>query len=528
MIRAASNDSRLWREDREKGHEVPLRESPDLETIRELPGDAPEDVLFDTHFGIRTIELNRPEKLHALNGSMIRKIIPRLREWGKSDMANVVIIKGTGPKAFCAGGDVKTLAEDNALGVEGQQRSMDYFGLEYQLDHYIATYRKPYIAYMDGITMGGGVGLSVHAPIRIATERTVFAMPETTIGFFPDVGASFFLPRMPGGVGTYLALTSEKLKGVNVFYSGIATHYIHSTSMYALERRLAELRFKDYDTLVERLALINSTIEEYCTGLPYDQPMLIQGELRNAIDRCFGKTSVPAIIAALEAETGETKEWAEKTLATLHQRSPTSVYVTLRQMQLGRTWSISEAFQREHQIAGKFMKHPDFNEGVSALLIRKEKNGGPQWNPASLEDVKSGDNIAEPFFDLEGPRQEGTRRLQLLNNQTYSAYPHSWLSIPTEDEINRFVQSNSMFPKQVVEHFVRQREGKQGIKEIVTEVVSRKTKRADDGTVVWISEEGPGGKVSKPASTSETEDEELQLATASLEGSETGSSNSDE
>lgn len=131
-------------------------------------------------------------------------------------MANVIIMKGAGDRAFCAGGDVAVLARWNQEGPEGRQRSKDYFGLEYKLDHLIATYSKPYVAFMDGITMGGGVGLSVHAPFRIATERTVFAMPETTIGFFPDVGGSFFLPRMDGQLGTYLALTSEQLKGVNV------------------------------------------------------------------------------------------------------------------------------------------------------------------------------------------------------------------------------------------------------------------------------------------------------------------------
>src|SRR6266487_6143992 len=146
-------------------------------------------------------------------------------------MANVIVIKGAGPRALCAGGDVAQLAEWNKKGKAGLQKSIEYFGLEYKLDHLIATYSKPFVAFMDGITMGGGVGLSVHAPFRIATEKTLFAMPETTIGFFPDVGASFFLPRMPGAVGTYLALTSEKLKGVNVFYSGVATHYLHSTSL---------------------------------------------------------------------------------------------------------------------------------------------------------------------------------------------------------------------------------------------------------------------------------------------------------
>src|SRR3984957_4995265 len=215
------------------------------QTTKEQPGDDPDDVLFSTLYGVRIVELNRPKKLNSLNASMARKIIPRLREGEKSDMADIILMGGAGTKAFCAGGDVAALAKQNET-VEGQQESTAYFALEYKLDHLIATYSKPYVAFMDGITMGGGVGLSVHAPFRIATERTVFAMPETTIGLFPDVGASFFLPRMPGGVGTFLALTSEKLKGANVFYAGVATHYIHSTSLPALERRLAELRFKDY------------------------------------------------------------------------------------------------------------------------------------------------------------------------------------------------------------------------------------------------------------------------------------------
>jgi 3-hydroxyisobutyryl-CoA hydrolase len=138
-----------------------------------------------------------------------------VQEWESSQLANIVVLKGNG-RALCAGGDVAALAKWDAEGPEGQQRSSDYFALEYKLDHLIATYRKPYVAFMDGITMGGGVGLSVHAPFRIATENTVFAMPETTIGFFPDVGASFFLPKMDGNMGTYLALTSEQLRGADV------------------------------------------------------------------------------------------------------------------------------------------------------------------------------------------------------------------------------------------------------------------------------------------------------------------------
>jgi 3-hydroxyisobutyryl-CoA hydrolase len=137
-------------------------------------------------------------------------------------MANVIVVRGAG-RALCAGGDVAQLAEWNKEGPEGQERSKEYFALEYNLDHLIATLKKPYVAYMDGITMGGGVGLSVHAPFRIATENTVFAMPETTIGFFPEVGGTFFLPRMDGALGTYLALTSEQVRGVDVLYVLLTT-----------------------------------------------------------------------------------------------------------------------------------------------------------------------------------------------------------------------------------------------------------------------------------------------------------------
>lgn len=454
------------------------------EVIKELPGDEEEDVLFNTIYGLRTIELNRPKKLHSLNGSMVRKIIPRLQEWKKSDMANVIVMKGSGEKAFCAGGDVAVLAEQNAKGPKGQQESTDYFALEYKLDHYIATYDKPIVALMDGITMGGGVGLSVHAPFRIATERTLFAMPETTIGFFPDVGASFFLPKMNGATGTYLALTSDRLKGVNAFYAGIATHYLHSTSLPSLESRLAELRFKDYDNLNTRLELVNSTIEEFVTGLPHDEPILFAGPLREAIDRCFSLNNVPAIIDALKAETGETKEWADRTLKTLHQRSPTAVHVSLRQMRLGQDWSIKETFQREHQIAAKFMKHPDFTEGVTALLVRRPKPGEaripPAWQPATLEDIKPEDNIADPFFEVSGKQ-----RLSLLSDVDYQSYPHAKYGLPTELDVKAAVNEGGKTPAKIVNHFVELRQGKQGVKEVVREIVNRKTE-VQDGQAVWI------------------------------------------
>lgn len=424
---------------------------------------------------------------------MARKIVPRLREWSKSDLANVVVIKGEG-RAFCAGGDVAWLAQRNKTGVEGQQESKDYFALEYKLDHLISTYSKPYVAFIDGITMGGGVGLSLHAPFRIATENTVFAMPETTIGFFPDVGASFFLPRMDGELGTYCALTSEQLKGPAVFYAGIATHYIHSSSLPDLEARLAELEFKDYDTLETRFKIINSTIEEFCTGLPHDKPIAapVGGNVRSAIDYCFQPAfNLKEVLGALKGMMNlspdtpgraEIIPWAEKTLKTILQRSPTSVKVTYKQLREGDKWSIAQTFRNEHAIASKFMEHPDFIEGVTALLVDKPKRT-PNWTPATLEEVS--DQDVEAFFDFNSPST-----FELLdqdaggNGKDYKSYPHAYIGLPRESEIQNAVFENKT-KQEIVDLFIKKTEGKQGVKEKVEEILSRKTTVDGNGKLGW-------------------------------------------
>lgn len=432
--------------------------------------DDPDDVIFTNNYGVRSIELNRPKKLNSLNGSMARKIIPRLQEWAKSELAGVVVIKGAG-RAFCAGGDVAALAQWNQAGKEGQQKSCDYFGLEYKLDHLIATYSKPYVAFMDGITMGGGVGLSIHAPFRIATENTIFAMPETTIGFFPDVGASFFLPRMEGSLGTYLALTSAQLKGVDAFYHGVATHYIHSSTLPQLESRLAELQFPDYSSPQERYKIINATIEEYSTGLPSPKPQ-ISGPFRATIDRVFHRDQpdIHAILASLAEvrdsanSSEELKTWAEKTIETLQTRSPIAVAVTLEQMRIARSWSIAETFQREYDIASHFMAHPDFVEGVTARLIERKKER-PNWQPNQLADVKKADVTA--FFK----RAEGTPELPLISESDYSEYPHQWIGLPREEEI--MGEASGKPREEVVATLLNKYDGKQGVREKVAEVLER-------------------------------------------------------
>ena len=390
------------------------------------------------------------------------------------------MVSGAGPKALCAGGDVAALALQNEEGPEGQQKSSDFFGLEFRIDHLIAGYSKPYVSIMDGITMGGGVGLSVHAPFRIATEKTLFAMPETNIGYFPDVGGSFFLSRLDGQVGTYLALTSERLKGVQAFYSGIATHYIDSSVLGNLTQRLSELTFKDYASLQERMDLVNSTIAEFSTGLPslQEEGILLGGDLRNAIDRCFQYNTVEEIFEALKNET-EQKEWAEKTLATLSNRSPTSLKVALRATRLGEKWTIDETFQREHQISAHFMRHPDFVEGVKALLLTKPSRQA-QWQPATLEEVT--DEYVDSFFALP----EGESRMELFCDANFAEYPHAKYALPSEKEIEYYIRQNTPTKEHMVKDFVAKWGWKEGVRNKVIEVLTRRTAVTEGGQLQWL------------------------------------------
>ena len=334
------------------------------------------------------------------------------------------------------------------------------------------------------------MGLSVHAPIRIATERTLFAMPETTIGFFPDVGGSFFLPRLEGRIGTYLALTSERLKGVNAFYAGVATHYIDSSSLSSLTARLAELVFKDYEDMNSRLATIAATIAEFDTGLPHDEPMLLAGDLRKAIDRCFGHKEIESIIRALEDEEKNTKlpqhirDWATSIIKTLSERSPTSLKVTLKQMELGRKWSINEAFKNEYYIAGNFMSHPDFDSGVSARLIHKPAST-PTWNPPSLQEVTMKD--VDKFFNHEG---KFPIKLQNEQERDYRQYPFR-MGLVREDEIENVVRQGGQRAEQVIAKFFDEGGRRGGTREKVEEVLARNCDQDENGYLRWKGAQKP-------------------------------------
>jgi len=262
-------------------------------------------------------------------------------------------------------------------------------------------------------------------------------------------------------------------------FHGIATHYIHSSSLPDLENRLAELRFKDYATLQQRLQIINATVEEFVTGLPHDKPFKFTGSSREAVDQCFSHSNVQTILDSLR---NLDTEWSRNTLKKIAERSPTSLKVTLRQMQLGKEWSINQAFEREHNIAGHFMAHPDFVEGVTARLIRKPATT-PSWQPASLEEVS--DKDVDAFFR----NPVGERKLQLLNTgpqSFYLKYPHAWCGLPTEAEVEAKVKEGGKSRSQILHAFLTARNGKMGVQEKVDEIISRKTTR-QEGVLSWKS-----------------------------------------
>jgi len=263
-------------------------------------------------------------------------------------------------------------------------------------------------------------------------------------------------------------------------FHGIATHYIHSSSLPDLENRLAELRFKDYATLQERLKIINNTVEEFVTGLPHDKPFRLTGKSREVIDECFSHSDINRILESLQ---NLNTEWSQKTLDTIAQRSPTSLKVTLRQMQLGKGWTINEAFEREYNIAGHFMKHPDFVEGVTARLIRKPATI-PEWQPAALSEVLERD--VDDFFR----NPVGERKLQLLTygaQSQYSKYPHAWCGLPTEAEVEEMVKEGGKTRRVVLGNFLEAKGGKMGVREKVDEIISRKTTRNEEDILAWKS-----------------------------------------
>lgn len=322
------------------------------------------DIRFAAEGGIAFVTLSRPKALNALTLEMIRAFHPHLEAWAKDPEIRAVVIEGEGDRAFCAGGDVRAIYDSVKTRPSDMHRV--FFYEEYRLNRLIHRLPKPHVALVDGITMGGGLGLSVHGSHRIATERTLAAMPETGLGLFPDIGATWFLNRCPGKVGLYLALTGARVRTADALYAGFATHYAPSAALDGFKRDLAA--GMDVDAAIGKIA-----------ADPGPAPL---AEVRAAIDRTFSGGSVEAILAALEAEGSD---WATETLKTLQSKSPTSMKVTFEQLRRGAGLSIEEVLVMEYRMTQVFMAGHDFFEGIRALLIDKDQ--APKWRPPTLAEV---------------------------------------------------------------------------------------------------------------------------------------------
>ena len=338
-------------------------------------------VIAHVEGGWGRLTLNRPGALHALTMQMCEIMNAALLAWRDDPQVAAVMIDHTGPRGFCAGGDIRMIMQS---GAEDGVAARGFFAEEYRLNARLFGYAKPVLAWMDGVVMGGGVGVSAPATYRVATERTVFAMPETGIGLFPDVGGGWFLPRLAGETGMWLALTGARLKAADCLLLGLATDYVASDDVEALKVRL----------LADAGAL-DTTLTEF--EAEAGEPPLARH--REDIDRLFGGDSVEAIFDALEADGGE---WATAQLATLKTKSPQAMKVAFRQLRQGADMASFEAEMAvEYRIAARVCRTPDFREGVRAVIV--DKDNAPRWNPPTLDAVteQALDAIFEPLPEGE-------------------------------------------------------------------------------------------------------------------------------
>jgi enoyl-CoA hydratase len=353
-----------------------------------------DDILFGRDGGVGTVTLNRPQALNAFTLGMYRRFDPVLGGWAEDPAVHAVVIRGAGERAFCAGGDVRAIAEAGR-GIAGDPALTSvFFAEEYRLIRRIHRLAKPYIAIIDGITMGGGAGVSVNGAWRIATERTMLAMPETGIGLFPDVGATRFLNLAPGHIGRYLALTGARLGPSDSLYCGFATHFVMRERVTALVEGLVHMRWLGG----EERAQVEGALAAV-TGDPGTPPLAAR---RAAIDRCFAPETVEAVLDALAREAaagGADSDWAAETRAGLLKKSPTSLKITLRQLILGEGYDIEAALALEYRLTQHFMQGHDFYEGVRAALIDKDQS--PRWDPPTLAEVT--DSIIDGYFAPLGP-----------------------------------------------------------------------------------------------------------------------------
>lgn len=336
-----------------------------------------EDVLFEKRGSLGLITLNRPKALNALTLDMVHAMRAQLDAWRDDRGIELVLIKGAGERAFCAGGDIRALHDS---GKAGTPYVIDFYAHEYKLNRVIKRYPKPYIALINGIVMGGGVGVSVHGQYRVAGEGCVFAMPETGIGLFPDVGGTYFLPRLPGETGMYMALTGARLDVTDAKHAGVATHVVPAAKHEELIAALAENK-RPLEQTLSQFAVIA------------DNKSKIAG-LQEWIDGHFVHDTLEGVFDSLE--NGRSL-FADQTLKSLQTKSPTSLKVTFRQIREGKKLSFEDAMRLEFRLTNRFMRGHDFYEGVRAVIV--EKDNAPKWQPPTIKGV-SKDDVAAYFAPL--------------------------------------------------------------------------------------------------------------------------------
>jgi enoyl-CoA hydratase len=339
------------------------------------------DLLIQEHGALRRITLNRPKALNAITLDMAAGMAVLLRAWATDPAVGAVLLDGAGDRAFCAGGDIRALYDAAKSGGDLPEK---FWATEYKLNVLIARYPKPVIAIMDGLVMGGGVGLSAHAPHRVVTDRSAVAMPEIAIGFFPDVGASFPLARAPGQTGTYLALTGSRVGAADAIYCGLADIHIAAAKLAKLRAALADCRTaQEVDTTLGELSTTPAS-----AVLP---------AARSWIDRCYSGDAVEDMVARLSTST---EDAARAALDAMRKAAPTSLKITLHNLRAAAPFSrVEECFQQDYRIALACVAGHDFIEGIRAAVVDKDRN--PAWRPDKLQDVTP--DIVERHFRSVGP-----------------------------------------------------------------------------------------------------------------------------
>jgi enoyl-CoA hydratase len=348
------------------------------ETTEPSPTD---EVLFERRGRLGVITLNRPRAVNALTAGMAAATLERLTAWADDDGVATVLVHGAGERGLCAGGDIVAIYEDM---LAGGHVTADFWRVEYQLNALISGYPKPYVAFMDGLVLGGGVGISAHGSVRVVTERTRTGMPETTIGFVPDVGGTLLLSRSPGESGTHTALTGAHLSGEDALFLGLADHFVASGNLPALA------------------AALESETAEAAVGRFTEKPpaSALAGQ-RDWIDACYSSDDAEEILRRLRAFGGDAADEAAEAADTIETKSPTAVKVALESLRRARGLTLEEALEQEYRVGLRFLAGPDFREGIRAQVVDKDRN--PRWKPATLHEVSAAD--VERFFGSLGERE---------------------------------------------------------------------------------------------------------------------------